>query len=191
MLVPGGTLILLEISKEQAWHEVTTGLLQGWQKAEDVLQQPRTLLEVEEWKLLFELWDLKKWLQCLSQDHRPKPSVCTSFSPETPRAQAEISATNVSVVDDVWKSSQAVERVNISAEAEIFANAFQQAPPAERHTLVIDLVSRQIAQILQLESGALPRKRDRLVDLGMDSLMAVELRNRLSTILSWTICLQH
>jgi acyl carrier protein len=99
-------------------------------------------------------------------------------------AHAETLADVSPAADSTWVSSSATNSSITNAESSVFANAFQETPPAERRSLLIDLVSSQIAKILQLDSGAMPRKRDRLVDLGMDSLMAVELRNRLSTLLS-------
>jgi acyl transferase domain-containing protein/SAM-dependent methyltransferase len=184
LLVPGGTLILLEINQEQAWHEITTGLLQGWQKSEDILHQPRTLLEVEEWNAALRTAGFE---EVTSAPEPGSPAEIVGLHVILARnsgVQAEIAAVNLPATENTGASSNVVERTSNPAEAAAFASAFQQALPAEHRTLLIELVSSQIAKILQLDSVALPRKRDRLVDLGMDSLMAVELRNRLSTLLS-------
>jgi len=67
--------------------------------------------------------------------------------------------------------------------APAIAALLQEVPQSERHALLLDIVLKEIAQVLHLGAGTTPKKRDRLMDLGMDSLMAVELRNRLSNLL--------
>ena len=57
----------------------------------------------------------------------------------------------------------------------------QEAPSGERLGALVDLVRDQVRRVLRRDSSRLVDKRDRLMDLGLDSLMAVELRNLLST----------
>jgi acyl carrier protein len=52
-------------------------------------------------------------------------------------------------------------------------------PASERQAAALALVRQEVARVLRLPAGELPGARDRLMDLGVDSLMAVELRNRL------------
>jgi len=184
LLVPGGTLVLLEVNKEHAWHEITTGLLHGWQKSEDVLHEPRTLLGVEEWTAALGNAGFEEVVPAPEPGSPAETIGLHVILARNSGAHADAPAAISPAGDSTWVSGSATDTPISNAEPEIFANAFQEAPPAERRSLLVDLVSNQIAQILQLDSGAMPRKRDRLVDLGMDSLMAVELRNRLSTLLS-------
>src|SRR5262249_9056178 len=55
----------------------------------------------------------------------------------------------------------------------------RQAPPAEVPDLLAGYLQRQTARVLGLDPGRLPERSTGFTDLGMDSLMAVELRNRL------------
>jgi acyl carrier protein len=64
-----------------------------------------------------------------------------------------------------------------------FARKLSEAPPAEHHDILVHSVQSQVAAILRMEPGQLPPRKGRLMDLGIDSLMAVELRNRLSGVL--------
>jgi acyl carrier protein len=57
----------------------------------------------------------------------------------------------------------------------------REKPLSERPAILLDVICKEIAHILHLPVDRMPRKRDRLMDLGMDSLMAVELRNRLAS----------
>jgi acyl carrier protein len=59
-------------------------------------------------------------------------------------------------------------------------NQLQAALPDERHDLLIDFVRQHVVRILRLDPNEPPDRRARLMDIGVDSLMAVELRSRLS-----------
>ncbi len=58
---------------------------------------------------------------------------------------------------------------------------YQLALPDEQEELLIAFVRAQVARILRLPADHIIDQRQRLMDLGVDSLMAVELRNRLQT----------
>jgi acyl carrier protein len=57
----------------------------------------------------------------------------------------------------------------------------QAALPDERLDLTIDFVRGHVARILRLDPHEPLDRRARLMDIGVDSLMAVELRSRLSS----------
>jgi len=66
------------------------------------------------------------------------------------------------------------------SSSSIFARRLEAMPKAERLASVSEFVRSQVAAVLKLKSAEKIRLRERLFDAGMDSLMAVELRNRLS-----------
>ena len=53
------------------------------------------------------------------------------------------------------------------------------APPGQRRPLLLDFVSEQVANVLGAHSAAAIDERQPLHEMGLDSLMAVELRNLL------------
>jgi hypothetical protein len=54
------------------------------------------------------------------------------------------------------------------------------APPSERHELLVALVRQSLARALRVSDPESLGRQRRLVELGVDSLMAVEFRNRLA-----------
>jgi acyl carrier protein len=50
---------------------------------------------------------------------------------------------------------------------------------SDRTRLVVDYVREHVMEVLRLEEDETPDRKDRLMDLGFDSLMAVELKGRL------------
>jgi len=77
-----------------------------------------------------------------------------------------------------------------SAAAPAWRERFDGASPAEQIDLLRDLVREQVMRILRLDAASPPSLHDRLMDLGMDSLMAVQLRNGLSRALQLQRALQ-
>ena len=63
----------------------------------------------------------------------------------------------------------------------------QEASPAGRRTLLVNYVATLVAAILKMKSADLIKPRQRLFDAGLDSLMAIELRNSLATGLGRTL----
>ena len=57
----------------------------------------------------------------------------------------------------------------------------EKAPPAKRYSLLLSLVRAQVASVLGLTERELTDVQRGFQELGMDSLMAVELRNRLQS----------
>ena len=55
----------------------------------------------------------------------------------------------------------------------------EQAPPSQRHRLLLEYIRGQALKVLGLEASQVVDHRQPLADLGLDSLMAVELRNLL------------
>jgi len=59
-----------------------------------------------------------------------------------------------------------------------------QTPPADRESLLTSVIQREVAQVLALPSSSAADPDQGLFEMGMDSLMALELRTRLETLVS-------
>ena len=67
----------------------------------------------------------------------------------------------------------------VTAPASDWAPRLQAAAANERRALLADYLAEQVVKVLALGSGHAVDRQRSLLDLGMDSLMAMELRNRL------------
>ena len=199
LLRPGGTLVLLETTQALAWHDISTGLIEGWQKSEDDLRADTPLLGVAEWTS-----ELRRagFEEVFSAPEAGSPAgdiglhailarAPTANGPARPETSRTLTTTHsASERTRMPMPSADVAAANGNAalangnDTSAIGTLLQEAPQSERHAILLGIVCSEIAHVLRLGANAAPRKRDRLMDLGMDSLMAVELRNRLASRLS-------
>jgi len=177
LLNPGGTLVLLESTRELAWHDISTGLIEGWQKAEDDIRGSKTLLSAEDWSAALRDAGFEEVVaapKAGSPAEEIGQHVILARGPA--QAGAQVSDFISPATEPAWMPSGHVADVPGAAIAELL----REAPASERPAILLDAVREEIARVLRLPAGSLPGKRDRLMDVGVDSLMAVELRNWLA-----------
>lgn len=174
-LAPGGTVMLVESTTHLAYFDMTTGLIEGWQHFADDLRGDNPLLPPDTWTKLFAdagFEQARAWpprgapLEAIGQH------VIVARAPgDTPFVAAPLEAVSTA-------APPAARIVVASCRA-----ALEAANPAERVDLLRKLVRDQVVQILRLDPSNPPARHDRFMDIGMDSLMAVTLRNRLTAAL--------
>jgi acyl transferase domain-containing protein len=190
LLTAGGTLVLLETTAELAWHEITTGLIEGWQKSEDELRGDRALMGADAWDSALREAGFEEVLAVPEADSPASDLPLRVILARGPsRADEAESMLNPDVVkrtasDDIARFEPGVEFHSVNSMESTVAELLRDAPSSERHPILLGIVCDEIVRVLRLPAGTVPKKRDRLMDLGMDSLMAVELRNGLATRLS-------
>lgn len=89
---------------------------------------------------------------------------------------AETTADHLFPATQSTTASQAAPHVDAS---ERLLASILEALPSERHDMVCDLVREEVMRVLRCDAGNPPGRHDRLMDLGLDFLMAVQLRDRL------------
>jgi acyl transferase domain-containing protein len=175
LLAPGGVMVLVESTTHLAYFDMTTGLIEGWQHFADDLRGDNPLLPPDTWARLLGEADFEgasAWPPRGALAESLGQHVIVARAPgETPFVASHTATASAS-------ATPVAHAVVASRRAELEA-----ASPAERLDLLRELVRGQVMQILRLDSTAPPARHDRFMDIGMDSLMAVQLRNRLTVAL--------
>jgi SAM-dependent methyltransferase len=175
LLAPGGVLVLVESTIHLAWFDITTGLIEGWQHFADDLRTDNPLLHPDTWKAALRdagFEEAGAWPGTgSSADTLGQHVVVARVAGEATGAAASVVTTKEAV-----RAATAETATQQDIRQQILA-----ALPAERHALLRDFVRARVMAVLRLDEAHAPGKNDRLMDLGFDSLMAVQLRNALST----------
>lgn len=174
LLAPGGLLILVESTTHFAWFDMTTGLIEGWQHFADDLRSDNPLLSAEKWVEALRaagFEDAGAW---------PRPDSAGAHF-----GQHVLVARVAGVPEEgsgaaTYPDLGAPTKVSMPAEKTVsFRQRVLDALPADRLDLMRDFVRERVVQVLRLDAAEPPDRNDRLMDLGFDSLMAVQLRNLL------------
>jgi len=176
LLAPGGVLVLVESTAHLDWFDMSTGLIEGWQHFADDLRSDNPLLAPAQWLQAlrdagFEeagAWPPEGADAAVLGQHLIVARVPGSASGGVPVAQA--SPTNAHAPAPVASTREA---------AGAFRQRLDEALPGERIELLREFVRDKVMRVLRLDADAPPGRHDRLMDLGFDSLMAVQLRNQL------------
>src|SRR5690606_12289225 len=180
LLAPGGVLVAFEITRYRSWFDVTTSLLEGWENYSDSLRREHPLLTAEQWEAQLLEAGFERVVAFPEREDLAsalglhvivaRAPLDDRASPEAPRAQAVgVGAAERRV------AAGASSRGEPDAAVE-FARRVAAAAPQEREALLVEFVRDQIRKLLRLDPGEPIDRRRRLMELGLDSLMAVELR---------------
>ena len=180
LLAPGGLLALVESTKGFAWFDMTTGLIEGWRQHMDELRADGPLLSTDGWARALTNAGFAG-VACWPAPGTPAEMMGQHLM--LARAPGEFAASAAAAADvpEDAAGSVAVVRDQIDPVDE----AVRGAPVAEQLEMMRDFVRAQVMSVLRLKEGDEPSRHERLTDLGLDSLMAVQLRNRLSRGLSF------
>jgi acyl transferase domain-containing protein/SAM-dependent methyltransferase len=182
LLAPEGVLVIYEATRQQAWYDITTGLIEGWQRFDDEVrrEQDHPLLSAEQWSQVLRaagFAEIEKWPEVGS------PAEVLGLHVIVARAPHSISKADDESTVISERHQSALERSVAQAPAIEILNQLQTALPDERLELLIDFLQQHVARILRHDPNDRIDRRARLMDIGVDSLMAVELRSRVSSAL--------
>lgn len=189
MLASGGMLVLCEVTQELAWYDITTGLIEGWQNFEDHWRTDSPILAAEKWQEIllnhgFEtvaiLPEKGSVAEALGQHVILARAPFREQSSDTPLDNVTESFVDGTGAEKTSLGNEKLSNRHLSEEAQKVLDS----PDDERRKNLLGFVLMQVAQVLKMESRQRPEEKNRLMDLGMDSLMAVELRNRLAKTLA-------
>ncbi|MEO8804873.1 MAG: beta-ketoacyl synthase N-terminal-like domain-containing protein [Burkholderiaceae bacterium] len=179
LLAPGGVLVLVESTVHMAWFDMSTGLIEGWQHFADDLRTDNPLLPPDTWVQALRdagfdaagAWPEAGSVAGSLGQHVVVARVTGDAVGESAGGHA---ASDESVPElDTPRAASAQE------QAALIQQRVADALPAERIELLRDFVRDRVVRVLRLDANDPPGRHDRLMDLGFDSLMAVQLRNQL------------
>jgi hypothetical protein len=166
-------LILIECTTHFDWFDISTGLIEGWQHFEDDLRTDNPLLSTDVWIEAFKEAGFVvagAWPRAGTAADNVGMHVLAARAPGTlvpttvvSRPAAEMQASDP---EQVAPRDDALRRITA-------------AVPSERLDLLREFVRENVVLVLRLGQDEAPARNARLMDLGFDSLMAVQLRNQL------------
>jgi acyl transferase domain-containing protein/SAM-dependent methyltransferase len=172
LLAPGGVLVAYEVTTHPRWFDVSTGLIEGWQRSEDQWRGDHPLLTPDQWAAAL---DAAGFTEVLAAPAAGQATAVLGQHVILARAPGE-------EVHGVASGPLADEAAMVTAAAQVpeagaLVDELVGALPGERHELLVELVRRSIARVLRISDPGRIQRDQPLLDLGFDSLMAVELRN--------------
>ncbi len=179
LVVPGGTVILLESTRSLAWHEITIGLIQGWEKSEDEVRHGATLLSAGEWE---EALRAAGFVGTARVPESGSPAEVVGLHVLIAQAPFIVAQGQMKAPDDEdldWHPASRWEGA-VEELGQETAERLAQLPAAERREILLEAVLEEVAHVLRLGAAGAVGKRDRLMEIGLDSLMAMELSRNLS-----------
>ncbi len=171
LLAPGGLLLLYETTAHPIWFDVSIALIEGWHRFDDAWREGNPLLGAQKWEALLRERGFER---VLALPQAGSPAVV--LPNRVIVAQAPDSA--VASCPETVAAVQASPCAGVP-ENDDFIQKVRGADPSEARERLVDFVRGHVSRILRLEPGREIDRRARLMDRGVDSLMAVELRNRL------------
>jgi acyl transferase domain-containing protein/SAM-dependent methyltransferase len=180
LLAPGGVLILIESTTHFAWFDMTTGLIEGWQHFADDLRTDQPLMAAATWVEAladagFEQSDF--WPAQDSPARHLGQHVLVARVAGDSVAEVMASDTDALGVTEAFR----LPATDAAAAVEAMRDSILAALPGERIDLLRDFVRQRVVAVLRRDDADPPDLHDRLTDLGLDSLMAVQLRGQLGT----------
>ena len=185
LLAPGGVLVLCEVTSPKSWIEFSYGLMGDWHRFNDELRQDSPLLAREEWEKLLSSHGFE---DIASFPEAGSPAEILGqhcIVAQAPSAYARGDDSRASWMIEDYPEGPSTATAEISSQtsksrAEELRQALRQSAPSEHRELLVEFVRSHVMKVLRRDRSDPIERRQRLMDLGMDSLMAVELRNALS-----------
>lgn len=181
LLAPGGMLMAYEATHHPRWFDVSTALIEGWQRFEDDWRVDHPLISAESWRGALDAAGFETTATL------PADDTATSILGQ----HIVLAGLGGTAVDSdlmtlasthAANGSEARQRVELPS-AEDIAAALDASLDDDRIDVMIDAVRQSIASVLRVSDPAALDRSQPLLDLGFDSLMAVELRNVLRVVL--------
>jgi acyl transferase domain-containing protein/SAM-dependent methyltransferase/acyl carrier protein len=184
---PGALLLLCEVTNPPSWIEFSYGLIEDWHRFNDGLRQDSPLLAREQWETLLRSHGYEE-VVAFPESGSPAEILgvhCIVARAPSSGYSLQREGRDTGMEDLSRPSSMdliEVESVEaLGGRLEDFLRVLRQSPPSEQREQLVEFVRSRTMKVLRRDRSDPIDRRHRLMDLGIDSLMAVELRNALST----------
>lgn len=181
LLAPGGYLLLVETVAHHAWFDISTGLIEGWQHFEDDLRTDVPLLAVAVWRdalLAAGFVEVVSLPDDGSVAAEMGQRVILARVPDGVQQRIDVPHDN-----GVAMSVVGVTTVASTGSAIVRRGELDTITPSERVPLLRTIVAGAVSSLLRRRSDEPVAVTARLMEEGIDSLMAVQLRGALSRTL--------
>jgi acyl transferase domain-containing protein/SAM-dependent methyltransferase len=179
LLAPGGFLVLIESTTHFAWFDMTTGLIEGWQHFADNLRTEQPLLATGAWMQALADAGFEESSFWPDEDsparHLGQHVLVARVAGDTIAEVAAPDTDALGVTEAPW-----LRPTDAAAAADVMRDRILTAFQGERIDLLRDFVRQRVLRVLGRDDADPPGTHDRLTDLGLDSLMAVQLRGQLT-----------
>jgi len=186
LLAPGGLLVAVEATDPPFWSDMTVGLIEGWQCFDDDLRTDSPLLSPEQWESLLRSQGFAHVTGVPGEDspaivlgsHVIVGGVAQTESTECAEVPAQLLANGERGPSSLPPGGP---HEAPSEPAHALREELAACRPNEREERLVNYVRDGVNRVLRRDPTKPLDRRHRLMDLGVDSLMAVELRNVLGT----------
>ena len=179
LLVPGGMLVLYEATVYRPWFDITTGLIEGWQRFEDGIRKDVPLISAAEWKEVLLSCGFEN-VQIYPEQNSPAAllgqNIIVAFVPGGNELFEQNFAPQPTQKEEI-KNNQS------DKTAVEFLETINSSSGPERRRLIQEYVARKLGAVVRVSSEQMESTKP-LVRLGFDSLMGIELKNRIEKELS-------
>ncbi len=183
LVAPGGVLLLVETTTHHAWFDISTGLIEGWQHFADGVRTDIPLLDSAAWQSVLRSGGFDEVLTLPVED-----SVAAAMGQRLILAHVRDDGARATGADDLVavgavRDGPAVEagtRRAADSPAAVFPGALHTVATSERLGLLHTIVRDFVAEVLRRSDDEPLALHARLMEEGVDSLMAVQLRGALS-----------
>jgi acyl carrier protein len=184
LLAPGGVLVMVEQTTLPIWLDISIGLVEGWQKFSDSLRGNHPLLHPARWSALLQECGFE------SVEAFPSEQARTSILGQhviIARAPGSSSSNAARAAEPLLDPTIRINSAGTgSSDGQPLRSQLDLAAPHIQMEMLVELVGNEVAAVVGLDAAHQPAPDQKLMEFGVDSLMAVELRNRLARRLAIT-----
>jgi acyl transferase domain-containing protein/SAM-dependent methyltransferase/acyl carrier protein len=186
LLAPDGLLLLYEVTDPPSYFDTTVALIEGWQSFSDGLRVNSPLLNTPQW---LEVLRTRGFVEAVALPAAGSPAevigshVFVARVPGGAVSAATVLRAPVPVAAGLTTTGDHDNGHEPIADEDGVLRRLVEMPPSEHVEVLVDFVRRHVARVLRRNVPDAIDRSQRLMDLGLDSLMAVELRDRMSTAL--------